>query len=141
MPQLRRLRTLCAQLPGSNATSTTEITTFERNQRYVTPAPDAQFYHEAPASTQHPAEQTEAAVPRPALTPGERLHLEINGYVVVREVFSKAECDAMIARIFEIEQALHASADPSTWTPHPASHMQGRSHEFFRVDNLPHVSR
>ena len=46
----------------------------------------------------------------------------------------------MIAEIFAIEEALHASADPATWVPHPASHMQGRSHEFFRVDNLPHLS-
>ena len=79
-------------------------------------------------------------MPRPALTPGQRLHLEINGYVVVEDVFSKTECEAMIAEIFAIEEALHASADPATWVPHPASHMQGRSHEFFRVDNLPHLS-
>ena len=30
--------------------------------------------------------------------------------------------------------------DPATWVPHPASHMQGRARENFRVDNLPHLS-
>ena len=56
------------------------MTTFEKQQRYVEPAPGAMFSHEAPeSSTGYSADETEAAVPRPALTPGERLHLEING--------------------------------------------------------------
>jgi hypothetical protein len=46
----------------------------------------------------------------------------------------------MLKQIYAIEEALHASDDPKTWVPHPASHMQGRSREAFRVDNLPHVS-
>lgn len=61
--------------------------------------------------------------------------------VVVKDVFSGEECDAMCKAIFAIEEALHASDDPETWVPHPASHMQGRTHEFFRVDNLPHLCK
>lgn len=47
----------------------------------------------------------------------------------------------MCKAIFAIEEALHASDDPKTWLPHPASHMQGRTREFFRVDNLPHLCK
>jgi hypothetical protein len=61
--------------------------------------------------------------------------------VVVKVVFSKQECEAMCKAIFAIEDALHASDDPETWVPHPASHMQGRTREFFRVDNLPHLCK
>ena len=78
----QRLRALCRQLQPSTAPAPTavEMTTFEKQQRYVEPAPGAMFNHEAPeSSTGYSAEETEAAVPRPALTPGERLHLEING--------------------------------------------------------------
>lgn len=80
----QRLRAMCRQLqpPSMQIVAGTEMTTYEKHQRYVAPAPDAQFYHEAPeSSTMYSADETEAAVPRPALTPGERLHLEINGYV------------------------------------------------------------
>ena len=114
------------------------------------------------------------------MTPTERLHLEIYGYVVVEDVLTPAECSAMLDAVFAIEevlhanavalsfccspspvvgvskgmeikrqqinrigigQALHASADPASWLPHPASHMQGRSREGFRVDNLPHLCK
>ena len=74
------------------------------------------------------------------MTPGERLHLEINGYVVVKDVFTKAECQTICKAIYAIEDALHASEDPKSWLPHPASHMQGRTRENFRVDNLAHLS-
>lgn len=133
----RRLCSLQLHLSGAAVEST-----FEKKQAYVQPSPGAAFYHEYPSSsTMYSAEDTEAAVPHPAMTPGERLHLEINGYVVIKDVFSKEECAAMIEQIFAIEQALHASADPTTWTPHPATHLQGRTHEFFRVDNLPHLCK
>lgn len=79
----QRLRAMCRQLqPVRVQTAAGQLTTYQRNQKYVEPAPDAQFYHHSPASsTMYSAEETEAAVPRPALTPGERLHLEIYGYV------------------------------------------------------------
>ena len=62
---------MCQQLqpPGVQiVTAAAELTTYEKHQRYVAPAPDAQFYHEAPeSSTLYSADETEAAVPRPAL--------------------------------------------------------------------------
>ena len=71
----RRLRNLQLQLSPAAVE-----TTFEKKQAYIQAAPDAAFYHEYPSSsTMYDAEETEAAVPRPAMTPGERLHLEING--------------------------------------------------------------
>ncbi len=83
----QRLQAMCRQLqPPSMATAAVQMTTYQKHQRYVEPAPQAPFYHESPASsTMYSAEETDAAVPRPALTPGERLHLEINGYV--RRIF------------------------------------------------------
>ena len=79
----QRLRAMCRQLqPPSMASAAVEMTTYQKHQRYVDPAPEAPFYYESPeSSTMYSAEETDAAVPRPALTPGERLHLEINGYV------------------------------------------------------------
>jgi hypothetical protein len=140
----RRLRCLRSHLMGVGADGTTAATSQRRQGAAsiggLTTA--TTFSHFAPtSSTDYTAEQTDAAVPRPALTPAERLHLEINGYVVVQDVFSKAECETLVKQILAIEKALHDSPDPSNWTPHPASHMQGRTHDFFRVDNLPHLCK
>jgi hypothetical protein len=75
-----RLRALLSGLTASRDAA--GVSTAEKLAVYQTPCPTAAFYHEAPASSvRYTAAQTQAAVPRPAMTQAERLHLEIYGYV------------------------------------------------------------
>ena len=71
-----------------------------------------------------------------SLTPAERIHLDIYGYVVLERLFSKTEVDLLVETIFKFEQDYHRDKVP------PKSHMffTSTTWDFFRIDNLPHLA-
>jgi hypothetical protein len=78
--------------------------------------------------------------PFPALTPGQRLHLEVHGYVVVESVFSADECEEMKRDLYAIEEAFKATGDlPNGMDPNQFSWFTATEEDFFRVDNIPHL--
>lgn len=92
-----------------------------------------------------------------ALTPAQRLHLEVYGYVVIEDALGAVETKALLERIYEIEDDFHAggpiraAGNPGIpwgahggptddWDPDLRTHYyQGRTRQYFRVDNLPHL--
>lgn len=66
--------------------------------------------------------------PFPALTPAQRYHFEVNGYVVVPEVLSRKECKQITDALQRTKRDLRAR--PADYTPKP-------SEPFFLID-LPH---
>ena len=71
-----------------------------------------------------------------SLTPAERIHLDIYGYVVLEKLLSKAEVDLLVETIFQFEKDYHRDK-----VPHK-SHMffTSTTWDFFRIDNLPHLA-
>jgi len=88
---------------------------------------------EATDMTDSPA--TEFARPFPALTPSQRLHLDIYGYVVIENAIDDDLTARLLAKAFELEDDFRRTGK----IIHPSCFMTGESREFFRVDNLPHV--
>jgi len=66
--------------------------------------------------------------PFPALTPAQRYHFEIFGYVVVPGVLSRDECETIRSALQRVKRDLRAR---------PASHKAGPSEAHFIID-LPH---
>jgi hypothetical protein len=54
---------------------------------------------------------TAAAVPFPALTPGQRLHLDVHGYCIVPGVLTPAECEWIASDLKQLRDDLHAQGD------------------------------
>ena len=75
-------------------------------------------------------------VPFPALTPSQRLHLEVNGYVVVEGVPGAGEVEALRETTYEIERRHRETGE----LPGPSCHLSATREDFFRVDNLPHLA-
>ena len=48
-----------------------------------------------------------------SLTPAERIHLDIYGYVVLERVLSKAEVDLLVETILQFEQDYHTGQSTS----------------------------
>lgn len=71
-----------------------------------------------------------------ALTPAQRLYLDIYGYVLIENVLTRDEIDLLLETTYEIEAQFKATGE----CPYPASHFSGTTNEFFRVDNLPHIA-
>ena len=71
-----------------------------------------------------------------SLTPAERIHLDIYGYVVLEKVLAKAEVDLLVETILQFEQDYQRDKVP------PKSHMffTSTTWNFFRIDNLPHLA-
>ena len=63
-------------------------------------------------STQNGAAPRTFERPFPALTPAQRLHLEVNGYVVVQDVFSSDECGVLREALQKLKHDLRATGDP-----------------------------
>ena len=78
-----------------------------------------------------PADHT----PFPALTPSQRLHLEIYGYVVLEKFLTEAEVAALLEVIYQIE----ADFQRTGRLPGANCHLSSSTREFFRIDNLPHL--
>ena len=74
--------------------------------------------------------------PHAALTPSQRLHLDIFGYVLIENVLSTEE----VKRIRETLYAIEARYLETGECPYPSSHFSNTTHECFRIDNLPHVA-
>ncbi|MBI4552593.1 MAG: phytanoyl-CoA dioxygenase family protein [Candidatus Latescibacteria bacterium] len=79
--------------------------------------------------------QTVSIKPFPALTPAQRLYLDINGYVVIENVLSKAEVDKLLDTIYKIERVYRETGA----LPAACSHFSSTKEDFFRIDNLPHI--
>lgn len=73
--------------------------------------------------------------PFPALTAAQRLHFDLLGYVVLENTLTAAEVAELRAAILGLEERVHSGhvdgLEPAFFS--------GRSHQYFRVDNLPHL--
>jgi hypothetical protein len=125
-------------LPARNADGTIDrrqdvITRLQHTHRVLKPGLDAKYSFE-PAPLR----------PRefPGLTPAQRLHLETRGYVVLENVLTQTECEALKQDIYAIEAAFRTTGDlPAGMDPNTFTFFTATSHDFFRVDNLPHLAR
>jgi hypothetical protein len=109
------------------------ITRLQHTYRVLSPGLDAKYFFE-PTPLR----------PRqfPALTPAERLHLETRGYVVIKNVLTVEECEALKKDLYMIEAAYRETGDlPAGMDPNTFTFFTGTSDEFFRVDNLPHLAK
>ena len=74
--------------------------------------------------------------PFPALTPAQRLHIEIYGYVIVENLLSAAEVNGLKDTLYEIEDRFRTSGQ----MPGPNCFNTSTTEQFFRIDNLPHLA-
>ncbi len=74
--------------------------------------------------------------PFPALTPSQRLHLEIYGYVILEKLLTEAEVAALLEVIYQIEADFQRTGQ----LPGANCHLSSSTQEFFRIDNLPHLA-
>lgn len=70
----------------------------------------------------------------PALTPAQRLHLELHGYVVVEDAITNDEVVRLRELVYELEARLRSG---ETLPPPAKLHSGGTL--WFRLDNLPHL--
>lgn len=73
--------------------------------------------------------------PFPALTPRQRLHMEVYGYVVIENAIGDALTRRLRDKTYEIEETLRTTGK----LPPNVTTLFGDTREYFRVDNLPHV--
>ncbi len=74
--------------------------------------------------------------PFPALTPAQRLHIEIYGYVIVEDVLTRNEVEAINQTLYGIEDEFRRSGN----MPGPSCFNTSTTEQFFRIDNLPHLA-
>ena len=74
--------------------------------------------------------------PFPALTPAQRLHLEVYGYVVLENLLTQAEIAALLEGIYRIEADFQRTGQ----LPGANCHLSSSTRQFFRIDNLPHLA-
>ena len=79
---------------------------------------------------------SETAIPFPALTPAQRLHIEIYGYVIIENVLTSSQVDLLKDTIYAIEEDFRRTGE----LPGPNCFNTGTSQTFFRIDNLPHLA-
>ena len=81
---------------------------------------------------------SEIATPKPfpALTPAQRLHIEIYGYVIIENVLNQDEIDLLKETLYGIEADFRRSGE----LPGPSCFNTSTTEEFFRIDNLPHLA-
>jgi hypothetical protein len=75
-------------------------------------------------------------IPFPALTPAQRLHIEIYGYVVLENLLTDAEISAITDTLYEIEDRFRTTGQ----MPGPHCFNTSTTEQFFRIDNLPHLA-
>ena len=73
--------------------------------------------------------------PFPALTPSQRLHLEVYGYVVIENAISPDLVKRLVDKMYAIEDEYRAGK----FKVPKNVFFTGDSREFFRIDNIPHV--
>lgn len=76
------------------------------------------------------------AKPFPALTPGQRLHIEIYGYVIIENLLTQDEIETLKETIYRIEADFRRTGE----LPGPNCFNTSTTEEFFRIDNLPHLA-
>jgi len=74
--------------------------------------------------------------PFPALTPAQRLHLEIYGYVILENLLTQSEVDTLKDTLYAIEDQFWKTGE----LPGPNCWNTSTTDEFFRIDNLPHLA-
>jgi ectoine hydroxylase-related dioxygenase (phytanoyl-CoA dioxygenase family) len=74
--------------------------------------------------------------PFPALTPAQRLHIEIYGYVIVPDVLDQDEISILKDTLYRIEDDFRRTGE----LPGPSCFNTSTSDTFFRIDNLPHLA-
>jgi hypothetical protein len=75
--------------------------------------------------------------PFPALTPVQRLHLEVYGYVVIEKAISDDRVETLLENILEIERVYRATGDyPYGIVANAHSRADP---DYFRIDNLAHI--
>ncbi|MDA0711855.1 MAG: phytanoyl-CoA dioxygenase family protein [bacterium] len=74
--------------------------------------------------------------PFPALTPAQRLHIEIYGYVIIENVLTPGEVDTLKDTLYFIEADFRRTGE----LPGPHCFNTSTTEEFFRIDNLPHLA-
>ncbi len=79
------------------------------------------------------------ALPRalPGLSPAQRVHLEVHGYVLVQDAVGAAHAARMRERLHAIEEEFRRTGS----MPGKATALYSSSREYFRVDNLPHLDQ
>ena len=77
-----------------------------------------------------------ASIPFPALTPAQRLHIEIYGYVIIDNLLEPSEVGAITDALYGIEDDFRRTGE----LPGPSCFNTSTSEEFFRIDNLPHLA-
>ena len=75
-------------------------------------------------------------LPFPALTPGQRLLLDVNGYVVIEGMLPASQVEELQETIYRFEAAYRETGE----LPGPDCHLSSTSQELFRIDNLPHLA-
>lgn len=74
--------------------------------------------------------------PFPALTPAQRLHIEVYGYVIVENVLTTDEVEVLKETTYSIEADFRRTGE----LPGPNCFNTSTTEEFFRIDNLPHLA-
>jgi hypothetical protein len=77
-----------------------------------------------------------ASIPFPALTPAQRLHIEIYGYVIIENLLDPSEVGAITDALYGIEDDFRRTGE----LPGPSCFNTSTTEEFFRIDNLPHLA-
>ena len=75
-------------------------------------------------------------IPFPALTPAQRLHIDIYGYVIIENVIGQSEIDTIKDTLYGIEDDFRRTDE----LPGPNCFYTSTTEEFFRIDNLPHLA-
>lgn len=75
------------------------------------------------------------AKPFPALTPAQRLYLDVHGYVVIEKAIGAELVSRLRDRLYAIEAQFRRTGA----LPGPHCHFSATGEDFFRVDNLPHL--
>lgn len=79
---------------------------------------------------------TPSPKPFPALTPAQRLHIEIYGYVIIENLLTPDEISALSEKLYEIEDRFRTNGEQ----PGPNCFNTSTTDHFFRIDNLPHLA-
>ena len=80
--------------------------------------------------------ETGGGSPFPVLTPAQRMHLEVNGYVVLYEFISRDRVRELLDTIYRMEAEYRATGE----LPGPDCHLSATGEDYFRIDNLPHLA-
>jgi hypothetical protein len=98
----------------------------------------------APAPVSSAGAGASVAVGEAALTPAERLHLEVHGYCVLPDVLNRSEIDALRAATYEIEEAFRSGESAlAAWRtrtdPHGVTNLASTSTDYFNIENIAHL--